>query len=58
MAGVTPSSVLAQNLDRLLALKRLGRKGVAEAIDVPYKWLRRAVSQGLAKPDRASGHTN
>ena len=39
MASVTPSSVLAQNLDRLLALKGLGRKEAAEAIGVSYKWL-------------------
>jgi DNA adenine methylase len=52
MANVTPSSVLAQNLDRLLALKGLGRKEAAEAIGVPYKWLRRAVSQGLGRPDQ------
>ncbi len=52
MADVTPNSVLAQNLNRLLALKRLGRKEAAEALGVPYKWLRRAVSQGLARPDR------
>ena len=52
MAGVTPNSVLAQNLDRLLALKGLGRKEAAEVIGVPYKWLRRAVSQGLGRPDQ------
>jgi hypothetical protein len=52
MAVVTPNSVLAQNLDRLLTLKGLGRKEAAEAIGVPYKWLRRAVSQGLARSDR------
>ncbi len=52
MASITPNSVLAQNLDRLLALKGLGRKEAAEAIGVPYKWLRKAVSQGLARPDR------
>jgi hypothetical protein len=52
MAGVTPNSVLAQNLDHLLALKGLGRKEAAEAIGVPYKWLRRAVSQGLGRPDQ------
>jgi hypothetical protein len=44
MAGVTPNSVLAQNLDHLLALKGLGRKEAAEAIGVPYKWLRRATT--------------
>jgi hypothetical protein len=44
MASVTPSSVLAQNLDCLLALKGLGRREAAEAIGLPYKWLRRAVS--------------
>jgi len=47
-----PNRRLSQNLDRLLALKRLGRKEAAEAIGVPYTWLRRAVSQGLAKPDQ------
>ena len=52
MAGATPNSVLAQNLDRLLALKRLGRKEAAEAIGVPYKWLRRAASRGLGRPDQ------
>ena len=52
MASVTPSSVLAQNLDRLLALKGLGRKEAAEAIGISYKWLRRAVSQGLGRPDQ------
>jgi DNA adenine methylase len=51
MAGVTPNRVFAQNLDRLLALNGLGRKKAAEAIGVPYKWLRRAVSHGLARPD-------
>jgi hypothetical protein len=35
MASVTPSSVLAQNLDRLLALKGIGCKEAAEAIGVP-----------------------
>jgi DNA adenine methylase len=47
-----PNRRLAQNLDRLLALNGLGRKEAAEAIGVPYKWLRRAVSQGLARPDQ------
>jgi hypothetical protein len=47
-----PNQYLAQNLDRLLALKGLGRKEAAEAIGVPYKWLRKAVSQGLARPDQ------
>jgi hypothetical protein len=42
-----PNQCLAQNLDRLLALKGLGRKEAAEAIGVPYKWLRKAVSQGM-----------
>ncbi len=37
MADVTPNSVFAQNLDRLLALKRLGRKEAAEAIGVATK---------------------
>ena len=35
MAGVTPNSVLAPNLDRMLALKGLGRKEAAQAIGVP-----------------------
>jgi len=47
-----PNRRLSQNLDRLLALKGLGRKEAAEAIGVPYKWLRRAVSQGLGRPDQ------
>jgi DNA adenine methylase len=47
-----PNQCLAQNLDRLLALKGLGRKEAAEAIGVPYKWLRKAVSQGLARPNQ------
>jgi hypothetical protein len=47
-----PNQYIAQNLDRLLALKGLGRKEAAEAIGVPCKWLRKAVSQGLARPDR------
>ena len=47
-----PNRCLAQNLDRLLALKCLSRKEAAQAIGVPYKWLRRTVSKGLAMPDR------
>jgi hypothetical protein len=47
-----PNQSLAQNLDRLLAWEGLGREDAAEAVGVSYKWFRRAVSQGLAKPDR------
>ena len=52
MADVTPNRVLARNLDRLLSFEGTWPKEAAEAIGVPYKWLRRAVSQGLARPDR------
>ena len=52
MAGATPNSVLAQNLDRLLTLKGLSRKEAAEAIGVPYKWLRRSASRGLGRADQ------
>ena len=51
MASVTPNSVLSPNLDRMLALKGLGRKEAAEAIGVPYKWLR-GPSSGLGRPDQ------
>jgi hypothetical protein len=47
-----PNRHLAQNFDRLLILKGLGRKEAEDEIGIAYKWLRRAVSQGLARPDR------
>ncbi len=41
------SQAFAHNLDRLLASKGWSRKVAADALNVDYKWLRRAVSSGL-----------
>jgi DNA adenine methylase len=46
-ADTARSQVFARNLDRLLATKGWSRKDAAVALGVDYKWLRRAVSDGL-----------
>lgn len=40
-----------ENLDRLLTDRGLTRKAAADKSGVPYQWLRRAVSKGIAWPD-------
>lgn len=52
MTPEQPSQILSRNLDLLLSMKGLSRKEAAQEIGVPYKWLRQAVSQGIARPDR------
>jgi len=51
MSDASLSRTFARNLDHLLRLQDLSRIAAAEAAQVPYKWLRRAVTQDGA-------HTN
>ncbi|WP_165252063.1 hypothetical protein [Paludisphaera soli] len=41
----------ARNLDKLLAARNLTRKEAAEWAQVPYQWLRRAVTEGISRPE-------
>jgi DNA adenine methylase len=50
------SRTFAKNLDHLLRLQGFGRKSASEAIGVPYKWLRRAVSKGISAPSAKNAH--
>ena len=43
-----------ENLDRLLTERGLTRKAASDAAKVDYDWLRRAVSRGIAWPDKRS----
>jgi len=47
-------AVFALNLDRLLSMRRLSRKEASDAIGIPYKWLRRAVTHGVSRRDSRS----
>jgi len=40
-----------KNVNQLLEVARLKRKEAAEAVGVPYKWLRRMVTTGLLRSD-------
>ena len=47
----------AKNLDALLTARCVTRKEAAADAKVPYQWLRRAVTDGLSRPDKRSrGH--
>lgn len=47
----------AKNLDALLTAHCVTRKEAAADARVPYQWLRRAVSEGISRPDkRSKGH--
>jgi len=51
-ADTDRSQLFAANLDRLLATKGWSRKDAADALNVDYKWLQRAVSSGLDRIER------
>ncbi|APW63379.1 hypothetical protein [Paludisphaera borealis] len=47
----------ARNLDALLTARCVTRKEAAAEAGVPYQWLRRAVADGISRPDKRSrGH--
>lgn len=47
----------AKNLDALLTARCVTRKEAAAEAGVPYQWLRRAVADGISRPDKRSrGH--
>lgn len=56
MPEAPPSCVFAGNLDELIRLQGLNRKATAEGAGVPYKWLRRAVTQGISVRSIKNSH--
>lgn len=56
MDQATRSCIFAKNLDHLIRLQGLRRNTASELIGVPYKWLRRAVTKGVAAPSAKNAH--
>lgn len=43
--------VFIRNLNQLLDVLGVNRKAAAEAIQIPYRWVRRVVTSGISRPD-------
>lgn len=56
MSDASLSRTFARNLDHLLRLQDLSRIAAAETAQVPYKWLRRAVTQGISASSVKNTH--